>query len=103
MGFGTTWRKWIKVCLETGYSSILIKGSPTKEFRLEKGVRQGVPLSLLSYLLLWWRLFTFLFLKLVEKKLFNGVKNNVCISQFKFADDVVFVANWSLMETKILF
>ena len=32
MGFNLTWRKWIKACLQSTTISILVKGSPTKEF-----------------------------------------------------------------------
>ncbi|XP_071700221.1 uncharacterized protein [Rutidosis leptorrhynchoides] len=45
MNFGPTWRKWINGCLKSARSSILINGSPTEEFQLEKGLRQGDPLS----------------------------------------------------------
>ncbi|XP_071728405.1 uncharacterized protein [Rutidosis leptorrhynchoides] len=45
MGFGQRWRKWIHACLSSAAVSILVNGSPTKEFALQKGVRQGDPLS----------------------------------------------------------
>ena len=32
MGFGTKWRLWINTILHSGFSSILINGSPTDEF-----------------------------------------------------------------------
>ena len=32
-------------CLSTTKMSVLVNGSPTKEFSLEKGLRQGDPLS----------------------------------------------------------
>ncbi|XP_071700037.1 uncharacterized protein [Rutidosis leptorrhynchoides] len=37
MGFGTKWREWIKECLRTASISILVNGTATKEFYLEKG------------------------------------------------------------------
>ncbi|XP_071708247.1 uncharacterized protein [Rutidosis leptorrhynchoides] len=45
MGFGTKWCKWISSCLKSATISILINGSPTSEFNLKRGVRQGDPLS----------------------------------------------------------
>nr|GFC95938.1 cysteine-rich receptor-like protein kinase [Tanacetum cinerariifolium] len=45
MGFGSRWRTWINNCLMSARTSILIDGSPTSEFSLKRGLRQGDPLS----------------------------------------------------------
>ncbi|KAJ9565840.1 hypothetical protein OSB04_001806 [Centaurea solstitialis] len=45
MGFGVKWRKWVGTCLKTARVSILVNGSPTEEFLMEKGIRQGDPLA----------------------------------------------------------
>ena len=45
MGFGIKWRKWIASCLSSASISIVVNGSPSKEFKLERGLRQGDPLS----------------------------------------------------------
>lgn len=45
MGFGDKWCKWVDSCLRSATMSILVNGSPTEEFCLERGVRQGDPLS----------------------------------------------------------
>ncbi|GKC33733.1 RNA-directed DNA polymerase, eukaryota, reverse transcriptase zinc-binding domain protein [Tanacetum coccineum] len=45
LGFGLTWRSWIKACLESSRTSILVNGSPTFEFNVSRGLRQGDPLS----------------------------------------------------------
>ncbi|XP_071708158.1 uncharacterized protein [Rutidosis leptorrhynchoides] len=51
MGFGSRWIKWIKACLSSASISILINSSPTKEFKLQRGVRQGDPLSLYLFIM----------------------------------------------------
>ncbi|GJS46284.1 putative RNA-directed DNA polymerase, eukaryota, reverse transcriptase zinc-binding domain protein [Tanacetum coccineum] len=45
LGFGTNWRSWIQSCLHSSKSSILVNGSPTSEFLIKRGLRQGDPLS----------------------------------------------------------
>ncbi|GJU81563.1 putative RNA-directed DNA polymerase, eukaryota, reverse transcriptase zinc-binding domain protein, partial [Tanacetum coccineum] len=45
MGFPAKWLNWIKGCLSSSRASILVNGSPTKEFSLEQGLRQGDTLS----------------------------------------------------------
>ncbi|GLU23278.1 hypothetical protein SLE2022_393000 [Rubroshorea leprosula] len=37
LGFGEKWRMWIKECLQTASISILVNGSPTDEFKMERG------------------------------------------------------------------
>ena len=51
MGFGHNWRKWIWGCLSIAEISIIINGSPTKPFRMERRLRQGDPLSPFLFML----------------------------------------------------
>ncbi|GKA22184.1 cysteine-rich receptor-like protein kinase [Tanacetum coccineum] len=51
MRFGGKWCKWIESCLKSFSMSILVNGSPTNEFRLERGARQGDPLSSFLFIL----------------------------------------------------
>ncbi|XP_071738709.1 uncharacterized protein [Rutidosis leptorrhynchoides] len=37
MGFGVKWRSWIASCLKSASISVLVNGSPTKEFKLGRG------------------------------------------------------------------
>ena len=41
MGFGLPWRKWINVCASTTSLSVLINGTPSRQFRTSRGLRQG--------------------------------------------------------------
>ena len=45
MIFPTLWRKWIHECVGSATTSVLMNGSPTTEFPIERGLRQGDPLS----------------------------------------------------------
>ena len=45
MGFGWKWINWIMNCVCSSSMSILLNGSPLKPFKMEKGLRQGHPLS----------------------------------------------------------
>nr|GEV67202.1 RNA-dependent RNA polymerase, eukaryotic-type [Tanacetum cinerariifolium] len=45
IGFRITWRTWIKACLESSPTIILVNGSLTSEYNVRRGLRQGDPLS----------------------------------------------------------
>ncbi|GJU10075.1 transposon TX1 [Tanacetum coccineum] len=51
MGFGAKWCKWVESCLRSSTMSILVNESPTEEFSLERGVRQGDLLSPFLFIL----------------------------------------------------
>nr|GEZ07640.1 putative RNA-directed DNA polymerase, eukaryota, reverse transcriptase zinc-binding domain protein [Tanacetum cinerariifolium] len=51
LGFGSRWRVWIKGYFVNARSSILVNGSPTTEFFVSKGLRQGDPLSSFLFIL----------------------------------------------------
>nr|GEV55001.1 cysteine-rich receptor-like protein kinase [Tanacetum cinerariifolium] len=51
MGFSLKWLNWTISCLNYSYASVLINGSPTKEFKLERGLRQCDPLSHFLFIL----------------------------------------------------
>ncbi|XP_071713639.1 uncharacterized protein [Rutidosis leptorrhynchoides] len=97
MEFGEKWKNWILSCLNSASVSILINGSPTKEFRLERGVRQGDPLSPFLFILAAEGL-NILTKSAHERGYFKGVevgKDRVNITHLQYADDTMFFENWS--------
>lgn len=51
LGFSNTWRKWIRECLSSALVVVLLNGGPKKEFRPERGLHQGDPLSPFLFLI----------------------------------------------------
>ncbi|GAU25959.1 hypothetical protein TSUD_373600 [Trifolium subterraneum] len=100
MSFPTLWRKWIRECVSTATSSVLVNGSPTEEFPLERGLRQGDPLSPFLFLLAAEGL-SVLMKTMVERNLFTGYsvgkREPLSISHLQFADDTLLlgVKSWA--------
>ncbi|XP_071739232.1 uncharacterized protein [Rutidosis leptorrhynchoides] len=97
MGFGAKWRQWILSCLKSASISILVNGSPTKEFSLGRGIRQGDPLSQFLFILAAEGL-NILTKVATEKELLKGVKisnDKVNVSHLQYADDTIFIGEWS--------
>ncbi|KAK2642443.1 hypothetical protein Ddye_024206 [Dipteronia dyeriana] len=49
MGFGNRWRGWMTRCITLPMLSIMVNGSPTEEFSIERGLHQGDPFTLFLF------------------------------------------------------
>ncbi|GKG02295.1 cysteine-rich receptor-like protein kinase, partial [Tanacetum coccineum] len=82
MGFCNKWIKWVDTCIRSSSMSILVNGYPSEEFGLERGVRQGDPLSHFLFILAAEGL-NAIVSEAAEKGIFRGVvvgDNNVMVS-----------------------
>ncbi|XP_057811439.1 uncharacterized protein LOC131025661 [Salvia miltiorrhiza] len=94
MNFSHKWRKWIAGCLGSASTNVLVNGSPSGEFQLERELRQGDPLSPFLFLVVaeWLNV---LAERAVHKGLLEPVKvgrDEIGISHLQYADDTMFVA-----------
>ncbi|GJT98876.1 RNA-directed DNA polymerase, eukaryota, reverse transcriptase zinc-binding domain protein [Tanacetum coccineum] len=55
LGFGNRWQRWIQVCLHSTRAFVLINGSPSREFPIKRGLRQGDPLNRFQAKLSTWK------------------------------------------------
>ncbi|CAJ2632329.1 unnamed protein product [Trifolium pratense] len=100
MSFPTLWRKWIRECVCMATASVLVNGSPTDEFPLRRGLRQGDPLSPFLFLLAAEGL-NVLMEAMVARNLFQGYsvggQGSVSVSHLQFADDTLLmgVKSWA--------
>jgi exonuclease III len=102
MGFVEGWRKWISACVFNSSMSVLVNGSPTSDFNVGKGLRQGDPLSPFLFLIVVEGL-SGLMRKAAENNLFHGYKvsDNIMFHSLQFADDTILVGegNWDNLWT----
>ncbi|XP_057418742.1 uncharacterized protein LOC130712948 [Lotus japonicus] len=90
MNFGERWINWIRTCVSTATLSILVNGSSTSFFDMEKGLRQGDPLSPLLFNLCANGLSCMLN-QLLGEVLFSGVRigTGLALNHLQFADDTL--------------
>ncbi|GJZ58056.1 RNA-directed DNA polymerase, eukaryota [Tanacetum coccineum] len=95
-GFGAKWRGWIQSCLRSSRCSIMVNGSPTEEFQVYKGLKQGDPLSPLLFILVMESLHIS-FQRVVDAGIFKGIAigSSLVLSHMFYADDAVFMGQWS--------
>ncbi|XP_052114148.1 uncharacterized protein LOC127745457 [Arachis duranensis] len=91
MGFGRTWRSWVKECVSTASISIMVNGSPSKPFKMERGLRQGDSLSPFLFVLV-----VDVLSRMIGEAVRNGRispllvgRDNIELSHLQFADDTI--------------
>lgn len=94
MGFNSKWCCWIKELLKSARASGLVNGSPTDEFQIHHGLRQGDPLSHFLFILAMEGLHVALMLARMAN-VFRGVTiSGIEISHLMYADDVMLISEW---------
>ena len=91
LGFGRKWIGWIMNCISTASMSIILNGISLEPFKMEKGLRQGDPLSPYLFILVTEILALFL-KKARDMSLIVDVqigKDKVRLQQLQFADDTL--------------
>ncbi|KAK9070187.1 hypothetical protein SSX86_010587 [Deinandra increscens subsp. villosa] len=97
MNFPDKWRVWVQGVLQSARASVLINGSPSKEFNCLSGVRQGDPLSPYLFVVAMEGL-SWMFQKAEEQGVFHGLRlpnNGPVLSKLFYADDAMFLGEWT--------
>ncbi|XP_023772890.1 uncharacterized protein LOC111921539 [Lactuca sativa] len=97
MGFGERCRYWIQGCLNSSRALIFLNGSPTKEFDIRWGIRQGDRLSPLLFIIEMEGL-NIAMKAACGRGIFKGIKipnSDLTLSHPFYADDTLFMGDWS--------
>ncbi|XP_057756015.1 uncharacterized protein LOC130975212 [Arachis stenosperma] len=91
MGFGRRWMAWVMEFMTTSSMSVLINGSPSEPFKMERGLRQGDPLSSFLFVLV-----VDILHRMIGEAVRNGRispllvgRDSVELSHLQFADDTI--------------
>ncbi|KAJ9539315.1 hypothetical protein OSB04_032048 [Centaurea solstitialis] len=104
MRFGQKWRRWIKECLSSASVSVLINGSPSSEFHMKRGVRQGDPMAPFLFLIAAEGL-SIALKEARQVGVFHGIKlpnGGPEVSHLLYADDALFIGDWSFTNARNL-
>ncbi|XP_058780705.1 uncharacterized mitochondrial protein AtMg01250-like [Vicia villosa] len=93
MGFGDRWMRWMGSSIFTNSLPVLINGSATKDFLVEKGLREGDSLSPFLFVLFMEAL-TDLLKKSKQSGEFRSfkIKDDKEVDILQFADDTIILA-----------
>nr|GEY38441.1 RNA-directed DNA polymerase, eukaryota [Tanacetum cinerariifolium] len=95
-GFGPKWCRWIRGIFSFAKALVLVNGSPTSEFSFWRGLKQGDPLSPFLLILIMESLHIS-FSRASSDGFFKGIqiKGSITISHLFYADDAMFIGEWS--------
>nr|GEX44939.1 RNA-directed DNA polymerase, eukaryota, reverse transcriptase zinc-binding domain protein [Tanacetum cinerariifolium] len=95
-GFSSRWCSWIRGIFSSNMASILVNGSPTNEFLISHGLKQGDPLAPMLFILVMESLHISV-TNAVNDGIFKGlhIHDSLVLSHLFYADDAVFVGEWS--------
>jgi hypothetical protein len=90
MGFSEGWLRWMRACIFESSMSVLVNGSPTEDFKVGRGLRQGDPLSPFLFLIVVEGL-AGMMRRAVDIGKFRGyqVSNSINFQMLQFADDTI--------------
>jgi len=103
LGFPYMFIKWIMSYISDVPYSVLLNGTPTPFFIVERGLRQGCPLSPLLFLLIMEGLSRLIRAEHRRGRI-TGIKimENFSFIHLLFVDDVVIFLNGSMADTSAL-
>ena len=103
LGFNYPFIKWIFACITTTSFGVLINGAASPFFHVERGLRQGFPLSPLLFLLVAEGMSRAI-LDAKGRGLFEGLRisTNTSITHLIFVDDILIFCKDSKREAEIL-
>nr|CCA65974.1 hypothetical protein [Beta vulgaris subsp. vulgaris] len=102
MKFPPQWCKWVMACVASASASILINGSPSRPFKLHRGLRQGDPLSPFLFVIIGEAL-NQLIIKATRLNLWRGIetsRDGPMISHLQYADDTLVFSDTSTDSLK---
>lgn len=91
VGFGPRMKRWLMWCITTASISVIINGSPSEPFKMQKGIRQGDLISSFIFSIVGEAL-NYIILEAKTKGLIKGLeigKDNIELTHLQFADDTI--------------